>query len=124
MVESMKLFQIIIESDFFRKTSIILFLNKKDLFKEKIQFSDLVDHFPEYDGPTHDPIAAGEFILKMYEHLNPVDVRQIFSHFTCATDTENMRTVFESVKKTILEQNIDEILYLGEMWAWSLIFFP
>ena len=109
MVESQKLFQIITGSDFFRKTSIILFLNKKDLLEEEIQFSDLVDHFPEYDGPTHDAIAAREFILKMYEHLNPIWGRQIFSHFTCATDTENMRIVFKSVKNTILLQNIEDI---------------
>ena len=121
MVESMRLFQIITGSDFFSKASIILFLNKKDLLKEKIQFSDLVDHFPEYDGPTHDPIAAREFILKMYEYLNPVWDKPIFSHFTCATDTENMRSVFESVKDTILKQNI-ELLNLEENLGWSKIY--
>ena len=114
MVESQKLFQIITGCDYFRKTSIILFLNKKDLLEEKIQFSDLVDHFPEYNGPTHDPIAAQKFILKMYLKMNPIWSRQIFSHFTCAKDTENMRLVFESVKNTILQQNINEIFHFGE----------
>ena len=83
-------------------------------------FSNLVDHFPEYNGPTHDPIAAREFILKMYEHLNPIWGRQIFSHFTCATDTENIRLVFDSVKKTVLQKNI-ETLNLEEKCEWAQI---
>ena len=115
MVESQKLFQIITECEYFTKTSIILFLNKKDLLKEKIQFSNLRDHFPEYNGPLNDAIAAREFMLKMYLDMNPVWGRQIFSHYTCATDTENMRFVFESVKFTILQQNIEEFLHLEEI---------
>lgn len=110
MEESQRLFQIITTCDYFIETSVILFLNKKDLFDEKIQFSHLVDYFPEYDGPTRDSIAAREFILKMYVDLNPYDDKQIFSHFTCATDTENIRFVFESVKHTILQIHIKEFM--------------
>ena len=34
----------------FQNSSVILFLNKKDLLEEKIQTSDLVDYFPEFSG--------------------------------------------------------------------------
>ena len=110
MEESLKLFQIITDCDYFKETSVILFLNKKDLFDEKIQFSNLVESFPEYDGPTRDSIAAREFILNKYLDLNPYEDKQIFSHFTCATDTENIRFVFESVKHTILQIHIKEFM--------------
>ena len=61
------------------------FLNKKDLLEEKIMHSHLVDYFPEFDGAARDPIAAREFILKMFVDLNPDPEKIIYSHFTCAT---------------------------------------
>lgn len=50
MIESMKLFDSICNSKWFVETSIILFLNKKDLFEEKIKRSPLTICFPEYTG--------------------------------------------------------------------------
>ncbi|PAV82432.1 hypothetical protein WR25_27255 [Diploscapter pachys] len=59
-------------------------------------------------GPPRDPIAAREFILKMFVDLNPDADKIIYSHFTCATDTENIRFVFAAVKDTILQHNLKE----------------
>lgn len=50
MDESKALFQTIITYPWFQNSSVILFLNKKDLLEEKIMFSHLVDYFPEFDG--------------------------------------------------------------------------
>lgn len=50
MIESMKLFDSICNSKWFVDTSIILFLNKKDLFEDKITKSPLTICFPEYTG--------------------------------------------------------------------------
>lgn len=50
MEESKALFRIMITSQWFVDSSIILFLNKMDLLDEKIVHSNLVDFFPEYDG--------------------------------------------------------------------------
>ena len=50
MHESMKLFDSICNNKWFMDTSIILFLNKKDLFAEKIKKSPLTTCFPEYMG--------------------------------------------------------------------------
>lgn len=54
MHESLMLFDSICNNKFFIDTSIILFLNKKDLFAEKIKKSPLSICFPEYTGKnTH-----------------------------------------------------------------------
>ncbi|CAG0894857.1 unnamed protein product [Darwinula stevensoni] len=108
MEESKALFKTIITYPWFQQSSVILFLNKKDLLEEKIMYSHLVDYFPEYDGPQKDPIAAREFILRMFVELNPDAEKIIYSHFTCATDTENIRFVFAAVKDTILQLNLKE----------------
>ena len=50
MMESMKLFDSICNNKWFVETSIILFLNKKDLFEQKIKYSPLTICFPEYKG--------------------------------------------------------------------------
>ena len=50
MQESLKLFDSICNNKWFGDTSIILFLNKKDLFEEKILRSPLTICFPEYAG--------------------------------------------------------------------------
>lgn len=50
MHESLKLFDSICNNKWFTDTSIILFLNKKDIFEEKIKKSPLTICFPEYTG--------------------------------------------------------------------------
>lgn len=50
MVESKALFKTIISYQWFQESSIILFLNKTDILKEKISTSHLEDYFPEYTG--------------------------------------------------------------------------
>ena len=63
---------------------------------------------PPPPGPQRDAQAAREFILKMFVDLNPDSDKIIYSHFTCATDTENIRFVFAAVKDTILQLNLKE----------------
>uniref|UniRef100_A0A1I8IWB5 Guanine nucleotide-binding protein subunit alpha n=1 Tax=Macrostomum lignano TaxID=282301 RepID=A0A1I8IWB5_9PLAT len=84
MEESKALFRTIITYPWFSNSSVILFLNKKDLLEEKVMYSHLVDYFPEFDGPQRDAQAAREFILKMFVDLNPDPDKIIYSHFTCA----------------------------------------
>ncbi len=63
--ESLTLFDAICNNKFFVNTSMILFLNKTDLFSQKIPKSPLKDYFPKYDGPPNNPDAAKKFILKV-----------------------------------------------------------
>lgn len=107
MEESMALFQTIINYEWFKDSSVMLFLNKIDLLEEKIMYSHLVDYFPEYDGPQRDLKAGKDFILDMFVSLNPNEKKIIYSHFTCATDTDNIRFVFRAVKDHILQGNLE-----------------
>ncbi|XP_028658277.1 guanine nucleotide-binding protein subunit alpha-14-like [Erpetoichthys calabaricus] len=108
MEESKALFKTIITYPWFQMSSVILFLNKTDILEEKIKYSHLADYFPDFMGPKEDSKAAKEFILKMYQDQNPDKEKVIYSHFTCATDTENIRFVFAAVKDTILQLNLKE----------------
>lgn len=50
MTEAINLFDTICNSKWFVNTSMILFLNKVDLFKEKLSRSNLADYYPDYKG--------------------------------------------------------------------------
>lgn len=109
MVESMKLFDSICNSKWFVSTSIILFLNKKDLFEEKITRSPLTICFPEYTGGnTYE--EASSYIRTKFENLNKrKDKKEIYTHFTCATDTTNIQFVFDAVTDVIIKNNLKDI---------------
>jgi len=108
MIESMKLFDSICNNKWFVETSIILFLNKKDLFEEKINKSPLVICFPEYTGNnTYEECA--NYIRWKFENLNKRrDQKEIYTHFTCATDTTNIQFVFDAVTDVIIKHNLKD----------------
>ncbi|XP_048505001.1 guanine nucleotide-binding protein G(q) subunit alpha isoform X1 [Athalia rosae] len=104
MEESKALFKTIITYPWFQHSSVILFLNKKDLLEEKIMYSHLVDYFPEYDGPKQDHVPAREFILKVYLSSNPDPDRMCYSHFTAATGPQKEAT---TAREFILRMFVD-----------------
>lgn len=107
MQESLKLFREICNNKWFVETSMILFLNKKDLFEEKISKVDLNVCFPEYTGGKNYE-AATKFITEQFVKQNENTRKHIYPHITCATDTSNIRHVFEAVKDIILHKALDE----------------
>ncbi|MED6273958.1 Guanine nucleotide-binding protein subunit alpha-14 [Characodon lateralis] len=106
LAESLALFKTIVSSKWFQESSTILFLNKTDLLEEKIKISHLATYFPDYKGPSGDAESAKKFIEKMYIELHKNRHKPLYTHFTCATDTENIRIVFKSVKDTIFLENM------------------
>ena len=109
MEESLNLFRAICYK-FFHEASFILFLNKVDLFTEKID--NTTQHlrlfFPKYTGPDHDVPAAQQFILDQFLNCNSQKDRLVYSHYTTATDTNNIRIVFEVVLETILQKDLED----------------
>lgn len=103
MMESINLFGQICNSKWFAATSMILFLNKRDIFEEKISSTPLTVAFPEYDG-SDDAQAAAGWIAERFQEQNKNRAKQIYAHVTCATDTGNVRFVFNAVKDIILNQ--------------------
>lgn len=50
VTDSIALFKTVCELKLLENCGIILFLNKKDLFKKKVSKSPIATHFPEYQG--------------------------------------------------------------------------
>lgn len=105
------------------RTSIILFLNKVDLFKQKLARSPLANYFPDYSG-GNDVNRAAKYLLWRFNQVNRahlnlypqydcyvslfVELWLIFRSLTQATDTSNIRLVFAAVKETILQNALKD----------------
>jgi len=106
--ESLQLFNEIANSTHLSSAAIILFMNKKDLFEQKIQKEDLTITFPEYAGGK-DYAKASEYLTVQYCSLMKQKER-LYPHITCATDTNQMSIIFNAVKDTLLTKMLGEAL--------------
>jgi len=107
MVEALNLFEEICNSRWFRDTSMVLFLNKSDLFAEKIKKVPLKYCFPEYTGEnTYEATTA--YLIHQFESRNRSPDKQVYTHITCATNTDNVSAVFNAVKDIIIRRSLNE----------------
>ncbi|KAI9038796.1 guanine nucleotide-binding protein subunit alpha gpaB [Aspergillus affinis] len=106
MMESLVLFDSVVNSRWFMRTSIILFLNKVDLFRQKLPRSPLSTYFPDYSG-GNDVNRAAKYLLWRFNQVNRAHLN-LYPHLTQATDTTNIRLVFAAVKETILQNALKD----------------
>ncbi|KAJ6239710.1 guanine nucleotide-binding protein g(o) subunit alpha [Anaeramoeba flamelloides] len=117
MIESLNLFKEIWTSPWFSSSSIILFLNKKDMFEDKIKETDLSVCFEDYTG-GNDSKKAISFIKEKFEEASKSEegevdqdediARELYSYETCAIDTKNVEVIFKMVSDYILKTIISE----------------
>lgn len=117
MKEALDLFKQICNSRWFKETAMILFLNKKDLFKSKIQGTPLSVCFPDCGkGVEHDELEAREYIKKQFVKLNhPIKApngkskkKPLFCHYTCAIDRNQVEKIFRDVQNVIIHANLEK----------------
>ncbi|KAI1289506.1 Guanine nucleotide-binding protein G(s) subunit alpha [Halotydeus destructor] len=138
LAESLALFEEVWSSRFLRDSGFILFLNKQDILREKVRNgARLEQYFEEYSGyqiSSHDfhhntdtdieYVRARSFIRDKFlaisknnsrKQSNPADYyvdnrkRECFSHYTTATDTDNIKKVFDDVHVMIIMMNLSKI---------------
>jgi len=127
--ESIALFQTVM--DWFEYSSFILFLNKIDIFKQKVMYTDshLSKYYSDFDGPEKDEIAAKKFILSKFYEVEPKfqndffdwkesDARflnlnkkineraykhrqEIYAHHTCMIDSTSIPNLVVNLKENI-----------------------
>lgn len=114
MQDAMTIWDSICHSQWFKTTSIILFLNKNDLFEKKLPHSDIKNFFPDYDGEPGDIKAGKDYFKRRFARLaqkaGRSKEREIYIHSTTATDTALLRVVMAAVEDAIISKNIREIL--------------
>eukprot|EP00095_Tigriopus_kingsejongensis_P007150 snap_masked-scaffold300_size216557-processed-gene-1.25 protein:Tk07150 transcript:snap_masked-scaffold300_size216557-processed-gene-1.25-mRNA-1 annotation:"guanine nucleotide-binding protein g subunit alpha" len=107
MEDSLALFDQICNNRWFEECSIILFLNKKDIFREKIKKIPISNYFPKYTGKQAYEDAS-TFIRLQFEEMNRSD-KDVFSHFTCATDSHSVKFIFDAVMTNLIMNNLKSV---------------
>ncbi|KAF8907722.1 heterotrimeric G-protein alpha subunit, GPA2-like protein [Gymnopilus junonius] len=114
MQDAMTIWDSICHSQWFKQTSIILFLNKNDLFEKKVPTSDIKNFFPDYDGEPGDIRAGRDYFKRRFARLaqkaGRSKEREIYIHITTATDTAMLRVVMAAVEGAIVSKNIRTIM--------------
>jgi len=116
MVEALELFRSICNNRAFANTSVMLFLNKKDIFEEKLQYSDIAAQrpFADYGGPPKDfNNGVLYFIEKFKDCLINDEITDSFIQACTATDTNNMEFVLDSTRTIIMTDNLRRSGFLG-----------
>ncbi|BFZ58109.1 hypothetical protein PYCC9005_005168 [Savitreella phatthalungensis] len=136
MREAIMLFDSICNSHWFAQSSMIVFLNKIDLLRSKLRAKGGVSHvreyFPEFvttdDGGGDDKRRARHSLARDAHKLDAdlqatlaffkqkfagtnrdPDAKNVYTHYTNATDTNLLRNVMLSVTDTILQRNLQDL---------------
>jgi len=103
LLDALDLFEATVNSQAFIDKPVILFLNKEDVFRRKIQKKNLLDFFQDYDGTSHDYEKGIEFIKRKFESLVKNNER-LKVHFCHAIDIESVKKEFTDVKNMIVDE--------------------
>lgn len=125
--ESLQVFEDIMNNPVFAETSMILFLNKRDLFREKllrIPFRVEGERFDDFQGPYVELgkytegmqefeecfEATKKYIESLFRLRNHSPSRKtIYTHVTTATDTKNVEFVFNSTRDILFRGMMKDI---------------
>ncbi|XP_063217834.1 guanine nucleotide-binding protein G(f) subunit alpha-like isoform X2 [Bacillus rossius redtenbacheri] len=137
--ETVELFDNVWNSRFLQEAGYIMFLNKQDVLKEKTESGKRIgDYFPEYHNykfikkgiPFDEYTKTKCFIRDLFVEVTRkrrntqldnqlrnsglvvparTKPRECYYHFTTATDTDNIRKVFDDVHSMIIEMNLQAI---------------
>lgn len=101
----------------------IVFLNKKDLFQQKIKTHDIKDIFDKHIEILNEKYDASEFLDRFSPYKGGCDYnaatkyiadyfcklnrntdakKTVYPHLTCATDTKQMTEIFNDVRDVVL----------------------
>ena len=110
LAQSVSLFKEFVDSQYLRHCSerlaVFVLLNKCDIFKEKVKYSDLKNNFPAFEGPTQDYTSAVAFIKSMFSGSPVVDICALNSKDT------NIR-LHELIASAVLESHIEQEILIS-----------
>lgn len=112
MNEALFLFDQISNSQYFAKSALILFLNKIDLFGEKVTsgMSPINRYFPDFRGKDNDVESGKKFFADKFKKLVRDPKKEIYIHYTNATDTNLLKVTMRSVQDMIVQRNLNTLI--------------
>jgi len=111
ITDSLELFENIASNKWFKDKDIVLFLNRSDLFKQKIQNIPLnaCEEFLDYKGKPGDWEEAVAAITAKFMERNQNKARIVKVHLTCTIDTDQVKVIFETVRRGIISRTVGDV---------------
>nr|CAD2155883.1 unnamed protein product [Meloidogyne enterolobii] len=113
MTDTKDLFKQIYRNKFLRPSSLIMFLNKMDIFAEKLKYAPLENFYPEFKKELTEEMTdeelfdvAIDFVKSLFSKIKGNDRRPLYMHTTNATDTRNVEVVFNAAYDTAVTKNL------------------
>ena len=112
MLEALGIFDQVVNSKYFVKAAVILFLNKIDLFREKLQsgLSPISRYFPDFHGGRTDITQGQAYFNRKFRRLIRNPDKEMYTHFTNATDTTLLKITMQSVQDIIVSRNLHQLI--------------
>ncbi|XP_013396545.1 guanine nucleotide-binding protein G(o) subunit alpha isoform X1 [Lingula anatina] len=102
--DSLQTFQEMTHNQYLTKTDVMLFLNKHDLFMEKMKRFRLAETFPEFRGHNTPDDALGFIKDEFYRRAPPG--KSLYTHVSCAINVDLMKTIIENVLQILVDINL------------------
>ncbi|EGC32910.1 hypothetical protein DICPUDRAFT_92510 [Dictyostelium purpureum] len=103
--ENILIYEEIVNNHFYLNTPVIILLNKKEEFTQKLKKVQFNTYFPEYRGSNH-PNDVSSFISNKFKQLDHFHInKRLFIHSFNSTNEDQIIDFFSYVKK-ILEDSI------------------
>ncbi len=109
--DSISLFSKLVNEPTFSDTTFVVFFNKIDLFQEKIAHVDIASHWADYTGERGDSKAGISYFTQKFKNaIKPTQSKRDVQFFvTCATDTEIMKNIMQSVEPVVINRALDSL---------------
>ncbi len=104
--EALDLFEDVVNQRALSRIPIILFLNKVDLFEKDLKTVSLQQAFPQYSGENDNLDQAVDFVKSRFRKKLKDRNRDLIMHTTCATDTDQVGKIFDSVIEIVVKQQL------------------
>lgn len=107
LVDTLELFDAVVNNKLLKYTDIILFLNKIDLLPLKLDISPFKNFIPAYDG-VNEAKSVLKFVKIMFKLVNKTSAEQrnIYVHNTHATDKKSMTVIVVAMTEIVMKLNI------------------
>ncbi|KAJ7501230.1 G-protein alpha subunit-domain-containing protein [Mycena galericulata] len=111
MQDAMAIWDSICHSQWFKRTSMILLLTKYDIFRKKLNTSDIRTFFPDFDGEPRNADQGRDYFKRRFVRLSQkterVKEREIYIHTTATTDTDLLRVLTCTIEDIHLRSNLE-----------------
>jgi hypothetical protein len=70
--ESLELFESVVSSRWFLRSSVVLFLNKSDILEKKLEYDSFANYFPDFEGMFTESSPFPFFLLTTTQGITRV----------------------------------------------------